>query len=56
MRRNKFTEEQIAYALKQAELGIAVEEVCRRMGISNANFFKWRQNLRLDAKHCQPHG
>jgi hypothetical protein len=33
---NKVTEEQMAYALKQAELGISVEEVCRKMGISSA--------------------
>lgn len=43
MRKSKFTEEQMAYALKQAELGIRVEEVCRKMGISSATFYKWRQ-------------
>lgn len=43
MRKSKFTEEQIAYAIKQSELGIAVEEVCRKMGVSSATFYKWRQ-------------
>jgi putative transposase len=43
VRKSKFTEEQMAYALKQAELGISVEEVCRKMGISSATFYKWRQ-------------
>ncbi|AKJ30800.1 mobile element protein [Caldimonas brevitalea] len=43
MRKSKFTEEQMAYALKQAELGISVEDVCRKMGISSATFYKWRQ-------------
>ncbi len=43
MRKSKFTNEQIAFALKQAELGISVEEVCRKMGISDATFYKWRQ-------------
>jgi len=43
MRKSKFTEEQMAYALKQAELGISVEEVCRKMGISSATFYTWRQ-------------
>lgn len=43
MRKNKFTEEQMAYALKQAEFGVSVEEVCRKMGISSATFYKWRQ-------------
>ena len=39
MRKSKFTDEQIAFALKQAELGISVEEVCRKMGISDATFY-----------------
>ncbi len=43
MKRSRFTEEQIAYALKQAELSTKVEEVCRKMGISDATFYKWRQ-------------
>ena len=43
MRKSKFTEEQIAFALKQAELGISVEEVCRKMGISRATFCVWRK-------------
>ncbi|MFS8416571.1 transposase [Xanthomonas campestris] len=34
MKKSRFTEEQIAYALKQAELGMAVEEICRKMGIA----------------------
>ena len=35
MRRSKFTEDQIAFALKQNELGTSVDEVCRKMGISD---------------------
>lgn len=42
MKKSKFTEEQITYALKQAELGTPVVEVCRKMGISDATFYKWR--------------
>jgi putative transposase len=42
VRKSKFTDEQIAFALKQAELGITVAEVCRKMGISDAAFYKWR--------------
>ena len=33
MKRSKFTEEQIAFALRQQELGTSVEEVCRKMGV-----------------------
>lgn len=36
-----FTEEQIAYAFKRAELGTAVGEICRKMGIAYATFYVW---------------
>ncbi|CAB3793633.1 hypothetical protein LMG28688_03776 [Paraburkholderia caffeinitolerans] len=39
MKKSKFTDEQIAYALKQAELGTPVAEVRRNMGISDATFY-----------------
>ncbi len=38
MKKFRYTEEQIAFALKQAELGTTVAEVCRKMGISEATF------------------
>jgi len=43
VKRSKFTEQQIAYALKQAELGTPVEEICRKMGISDATFYNWKK-------------
>lgn len=43
MKRSWFTEDQIAFALKQAELGVSVEEVCRKMGISDATIYVWRK-------------
>ena len=43
MKRSKYTEEQISFALKQAEVGTPVEEVCRKMGISDATFYNWRK-------------
>ena len=43
MRKSKFSEDQIAFALKQNELGTSVEEVCRKMGISDATFYVWRK-------------
>lgn len=43
MKTSRFTEEQIAFAIKQSELGTRVEEICRKMGISDATFYKWRQ-------------
>lgn len=43
MKTSKFTEQQIAFALKQAELGTPVEEVCRKIGISDATFYNWKK-------------
>ena len=43
MKKSRFTEEQITLALHRAEDGVSVEEVCRRLGISNATFYKWKQ-------------
>ena len=43
MRKSKFTEDQIAFALKQNELGTSVDEVCRKMGISEATFYVWKK-------------
>jgi len=41
MKKSRFTEEQIAFALKQAETGTPVAEVIRRMGISEQTFYRW---------------
>ena len=43
MKRSKFTESQIVFALKQAETGTAVAEVCRKLGISEATFYSWKK-------------
>ena len=43
MKRSKFSEAQIAFVLKQAEDGTAVEEVCCKAGISEATFYAWRK-------------
>ena len=43
MKRSRFTEQQIAFALKQQELGVAVEEICRKLGISDATFYNWKK-------------
>jgi putative transposase len=39
MKRSKFSEEQVAYALRQAESGTAVADVCRQLGVSEATFY-----------------
>lgn len=43
MKKSKFTEQQIAFAIKQSESGVKVTEVCRKMGISEATFFNWKK-------------
>ena len=43
MGRKSFTEEQIGFALRQAESGTAVPEICRKLGIAEATFYRWKQ-------------
>ncbi len=43
MKRSRFSDEQIAYALRQAESGTAVADVCRQIGISEATFYIWKK-------------
>lgn len=45
MKKTRYTEEQIAFALKQDETGTRVEEVCRKMGISEATFYNWKKKF-----------
>jgi putative transposase len=44
VKKSRFTDEQIAFALKQARTETRIDEICRKMGISDATFYKWRQN------------
>jgi putative transposase len=43
MKTSKFTEEQIAFTLKQAELGTPVKEVIRKTGITEQTFYRWKK-------------
>ena len=45
MKKSKCSEEQIAYALRQAESGTAVGDVCRQLGISEATFYVWKKRF-----------
>jgi putative transposase len=46
MKRSKFSEEQVSYALRQAEAGTPVSDVCRQLGISEATFYIWKKKYR----------
>ena len=43
MKRSKFSEQQIAFILRQAEEGVPVGEVCRKVGISEQTYYRWRK-------------
>ena len=43
MKKNRYTEEQIAFALRQAETGTPVAEVVRKMGVSEQTFYRWKK-------------
>ena len=43
MKKSKFTEAQIVFALRQAETGTSVEEVIRKIGITQATFYNWKK-------------
>lgn len=43
MKKSKFTEHQIVFAIKQSKSGTRVDEICRQMGVSQATFFNWKK-------------
>jgi putative transposase len=43
MKRKRFSEEQIIKALKEVDAGAQVRDVCRRLGVTEQSFYRWRQ-------------
>ena len=46
MKKGRYTEEQITYALRQAEGGTKPAEICRKLGISEQTFYTWKRKYR----------
>lgn len=45
MKKSQFTEEQIAYALHEAESGTTIAEICRKLGVSEQPFYRWKKKF-----------
>ena len=45
MRRSKYTDEQVAMALRQAEAGTPVAEICLKLGITETTFYRWKKKF-----------
>ena len=45
MKKSRYTEEQIAFALKQAEMGAPVADVCRKLGVTEQTFYLWKNKF-----------
>ena len=45
MPKKSFTEQQIVSALREAESGVPIVEVCRRVGVTETTFFRWRKQF-----------
>jgi putative transposase len=43
MKKSKFTEAQIVFAINQSESGVTISEICRKMGVSEATFYHWKK-------------
>ena len=45
MRKSQFTEQQIVAALRQVESGTTVGEVCRKLGVTEQTFYRWKRKF-----------
>ncbi len=45
MKKTRYSAEQITFAMRQAESGTPVSEVCRKMGISEQTFYRWKKRF-----------
>ncbi len=45
MKNSRYTAEQVAFAMRQAESGTSVPEICRKMGIAEQTFYRWKKKF-----------
>ena len=45
MKRKRYTEEQIGFALRQAESGTPILDVCRKIGVTEVTFYRWKKKF-----------
>jgi putative transposase len=45
MKESRFSEEQVACALRQSESGTAVDDICRKLGVTRATFYRWKKKF-----------
>jgi len=45
MKSSRYTAEQVAFAMRQAESGTSVSEICRKMGIAEQTFYRWKKKF-----------
>ncbi len=45
MKKSRFTQEQMAFTLRQAESGVPVAEVCRKLGVTEQTFYRWKKKF-----------
>jgi putative transposase len=45
MKKTRYTEEQIAFALRQEEAGTPIADIVRKLGVSEATFYRWKKRF-----------
>ena len=45
MKSSRYTAEQVAFAMRQADSGTSVSEICRKMGIAEQTFYRWKKKF-----------
>ena len=45
MKRKRYSDEQIAFALRQAESGTTVDKICRELGVLEPTFYRWKKQF-----------